>query len=56
LFADLLEPPPRWWFKLKAPRKIRPRAAPLAQTFADFLDTQADVRESLRTNANLRGI
>jgi hypothetical protein len=53
LFADLLEPPPRWWFKLKAPRKIRPRAAPLAQTFADFMDSQALMLEFLHANADL---
>src|SRR5947199_320961 len=54
LFVGLLEPPPRWWSRLKAPRKTRPRAAPpLAETFADFLATQADVRAFLRANADL---
>ena len=54
LFVGLLEPPPRWWSKLKAPRTIRPRAAPpLAETFASFIATQADVRAFLRANADL---
>ena len=54
LFVGLLEPPPTWWSKLKTPRKIRPRATPpLAQTFADFLDTQAEFRAFLRANADL---
>jgi len=54
LFVGLLEPPPRWWSKMRAPRKIRPRAAPpLAETFAGFLATQADVRAFLRANADL---
>lgn len=54
LFVGLLEPPPKWWSKLKAPRKIRPRAAPpLAETIATFLATQADVRAFLRANADL---
>jgi hypothetical protein len=54
LFVGLLEPPPRWWSKLKTPRKIRPRATPpLTQTFADFLDTQAEFRAFLRANADL---
>lgn len=54
LFVGLLEPPPRWWSRMKAPRKTRPRAAPpLAETFASFMATQADVRAFLRTNADL---
>ena len=54
MFVGLLEPPPKWWSRLKAPRKIRPRAAPpLALTFASFMDTQADARAFLRANADL---
>jgi hypothetical protein len=54
LFAWTFEPPPKWWSRRKAPRKIRPRAAPpLAETFASFVASQADVREFLRANADL---
>jgi hypothetical protein len=54
LFVWTLEPPPMRWFKLKAPRSIRPRAAPpLAETFASFLGSQADVRAFLRAHADL---
>jgi hypothetical protein len=39
---------------LKAPRKIRPRTAPpLADSFASFIASQAEVREFLRAHANL---
>jgi hypothetical protein len=54
LFVYVLEPPPKRWTKAKAPRKIRPRTAPpLAETFASFLASQADVRAFLRANADL---
>lgn len=54
LFIATLEPPPKWWSKLKAPRTIRPRATlPLAETFASFMVSQADMREFLRANADL---
>jgi hypothetical protein len=54
LFVGTLEPPPKWWSKLKAPRSIRPRAAPpLAEAFASFVASHADVRAFLRTNADL---
>jgi hypothetical protein len=54
LFVRTLEPPPTWWSKRKAPRSIRPRAAPpLAETFASFVASQADVRRFLRANADL---
>ena len=53
-FVSLLEPPPRWWSRLRAPRKIRPRKAPpLAETFASFQATQADAGAFLRANADL---
>lgn len=54
LFLNSLEPPPRWWSTMKAPRKIRPRTAPpLAETAAGFLASQADVRAFLVANADL---
>jgi hypothetical protein len=54
LFVGSLEPPPRWWSRLKAPRSIRPRAAPpLAETFSSFVASQADVRAFLRAHADL---
>lgn len=54
MFVDSLEPPPRWWSKQKAPRKIRPRTSPpLADAFAAFVASQAAVRAFLRANADL---
>jgi hypothetical protein len=54
LFVGFFEPPPKWWSRMKAPRKIRPRAAPLlAESFASFLATQADVQAFIRANADL---
>jgi len=54
LFIKMLEPPPKWWSTLKAPRKIRPRTAPpLADAFAAFIDSQRDVQAFLRENADL---
>ena len=54
LFMFTLEPPPRWWSKLKAPRKIRPREAPpLADSLASFAASQRDVRAFLRSTADL---
>lgn len=54
LFVRTLEPPPMWWSRLKAPRSIRPRAAPpLAETFASFVASQADVCAFLSANADL---
>jgi hypothetical protein len=54
LFVATLEPPPKWWSRLKAPRSIRPRAAtPLAEAFASFVTSQADVRAFLRAHADL---
>ncbi|HXU29911.1 MAG TPA: DinB family protein [Thermoanaerobaculia bacterium] len=48
-FISGLEPPPKWWSKLKAPKKIRPRPSPpLADAFAAFIESQADVRDFLR--------
>jgi len=54
LFIWSLEPPPRRWYKLRAPRKSRPRVAPpLSDAFAGFVATQADVRSFLGENADL---
>ena len=54
VFVKTFEPPPRWWSRRKAPRSIRPREAPpLAETFASFVASQADVRVFLRANADL---
>ena len=54
LFVYQLEPPPKWWSRLKAPKPIRPRTAPpLEETFAGFVDSQADVRDFLSANADL---
>jgi len=54
LFVRSLEPPPAWWSRRKAPPSIRPRAAPpLAEAFASFVASQADVRAFLRAHADL---
>jgi len=50
----MLEPPPTWWSRLKAPRSTRPRTAPsLADTFAAFVASHVDVRAFLRAHADL---
>jgi hypothetical protein len=54
LFVGSLEPPPKWWSRLKAPRTIRPRVAPpLGETFSSFVASQADVRAFLQAYADL---
>ena len=54
LFVGSLEPPPKWWSRLKAPKIIRPRAAPpLADAYASFAASHADVRAFLRAQADL---
>jgi hypothetical protein len=54
LFVNSLEPPPAWWSRRKAPRSIRPRVSPpLAEAFASFVTSQADVRAFLREHADL---
>lgn len=54
LFLAMLEPPPKWWSTLRAPRKIRPRAGPpLADAYAAFVASQADVYAFLGANAHL---
>jgi DinB superfamily len=53
-FASTQEPPVKSWLKLKAPTTIRPRSAPpLADAFARFLDSHAEVRGFLHTHADL---
>ena len=54
LFVRMLEPPPTWWSRLKAPRSIRPRTAPpLAETFAGFVASHAALRAFLCAHADL---
>ena len=55
LFVARLEPPPRWWSRMTAPRRIRPPAAvpPLAETFASFMAAQTGFRAFLRANHDL---
>jgi hypothetical protein len=54
LFVSSLEPPPKWWSRLKAPKIIRPRTAPLlANAYADFAASHADVRAFLRAQSGL---
>lgn len=53
-FVKLLEPPVRARFKMKAPRKIRPRPSPsLDDAMAKFLLSQDEVRKFVRTYADL---
>jgi hypothetical protein len=53
-FVRTLEPPVRRRFKMKAPRKIRPRAAPpLADAAAQFFASQTDVQAFLRRFAEI---
>ena len=53
-FVRTLEPPVKPRFKMKAPRKIRPRASPpLADASASFLASQADVQRFLRTYVSI---
>lgn len=54
LFIFQLEPPARWWSKLRAPRKIRPRTSPpLDEAYRSFLTSHAAVRSFFRANADL---
>ena len=54
LFVGSFEPPPKWWSTMKAPRKIRPRTSPpLADAYAAFMASQADVRAFLCAHADL---
>lgn len=54
LFLYQLEPPLKWWSKLRAPRKIRPRESPpLADAYASFVASQADVHAFLRSYGDL---
>jgi hypothetical protein len=54
LFLYQLEPPLKWWSKLRAPRKIQPRQAPpLADAYASFVASRADVHAFLRSYGDL---
>ncbi|HEX3472044.1 MAG TPA: DinB family protein [Silvibacterium sp.] len=53
-FATKMEPPVKASFKMKAPRNIKPSTSPsLADAFARFLTSQDEIRDYLRTNADL---
>jgi DinB superfamily len=53
-FVRYLEPPVTTRFKSKAPRKIRPRAAPaLGDAFTSFIASHGEVRAFLRTYADI---
>ena len=53
-FVKYLEPPVRARLKSKAPRAIRPRAAPpLAGAITSFVESQDDIRAFLRTYAGI---
>jgi hypothetical protein len=54
LFVHMLEPPPKWWAPMKAPRQIRPAPSPpLAASFAAFVASQPDVRAFAADHADL---
>ena len=54
LFVRQLEPPVATWFKMRAPRTIRPRPAPrLRDAFAAFTVEQREVLAFLREHAGL---
>jgi DinB superfamily len=53
-FVRTFEPPVKPRFKIKAPRKIRPRVSPpLADAAAAFLASQTELRRFLRTYAGI---
>lgn len=53
-FVRTQEPPVKPLFKIRAPRKIRPRPSPpLADAAERFLASQQDVKEFLRTYADI---
>jgi hypothetical protein len=53
-FATKMEPPVKTPFKMKATRNIKPGKSPsLADAFARFLASQKEIRDYLRTNADL---
>ena len=54
IFVWMFGPRVPRWFRLRAPRSIRPRAqASLAETLASFLAAQADVRAFILAEADL---
>ena len=53
-FAAKMEPPVRASAKMKTMRKLKPETAPsLADAFASFLQSQDEIRDYLRMNADL---
>jgi hypothetical protein len=53
-FATKMEPPVKASSKMKAPRNIKPGTSPsLADAFARFVTSQDEIRDYLRTNADL---
>ncbi|MGF7183612.1 DinB family protein [Tunturiibacter psychrotolerans] len=53
-FVKKMEPPLKESFKTKAPRKIKPDSSPLlSDAFDRFLRSQDEVRDYIRTNADL---
>jgi hypothetical protein len=53
-FATKMEPPVKPPFKMKATRNIKPGNSPsLASAFARFLTSQNEIRDYVRTNADL---
>jgi hypothetical protein len=53
-FVRTFEPPVKPRFKIKAPRKIRPRVSPpLADAAAAFLESQTELQRFLRTYAGI---
>ena len=54
LFVYMLEPPPKWWAPMLAPKKLRPSPSPpLEASYAAFIRSQEPVRAFLRENADL---
>jgi hypothetical protein len=54
MFVRSFEPPPVWWSRVGAPRKIRPRTAPpLGESFTAFVASHAGICAFLCENADL---
>lgn len=52
-FVRYLEPPPKWWTRLPAPKSIRPNVTRLGEAFAGFLASQQALRGFLTAHADL---